>query len=1116
MQSGMGDRVSFSAWLKGFLSQRRLEAPDQRALHAYHCTQEEYARLRQLLGATVQRQPIVGDLTASACFVLFGAEWYRREYCSQDRWSWGPIFVALGRTLSQQQLAEVIPAGLERYWKRPLHFYESSRRDFLGSVFGEGGLPSLPLRDEGSRFQALFDRVLRQYDEARLLGLSTVDLVRRLLDRVNLPQVFTTVDSTALIAEMADRLVELVQDYALDRAADPVARVNDLNPKWREQFPLPLDDATGSQLLTGLLQTATDEGTKRRKRVDAWKCVHFWDEREPSVLTTRITLPNQVELDLRDRPATTRFDLALVEDGQPIARLGAGYGEIIGDGHRVRIKVRCTEAVVKRQHPSAALSFVLLAGGSVAALALVPASAVALDEAPVSFEPSSDRWQLCGQASCRAAGTEVLIALPSNGGPVPTEPQEGVEVADGPSICGLRALRVCGKGEVRILGSESTGSVYRIRTGCARQVESSLELAGNSIGWPTQPELAFVGVPKPQLVGGGEAFEREEVALYIGGRPVGDGLPHSVLGTQFASLRNSDGDVLLRRKIAVLPPDFRIDLEGGDAPTRGFINVRTGTRCLVQVTTPGVRARQSRQDGVVRLALEVATAPPATISVAVTPNLEADPIYFDLPFPSSGCLAFDQDGKPLASELCVDDLPGSRLRLFGAVRNVAVFTLELAIRGIAARSAFYRWSYMVRNDPISIELFSLRDEILSLLSLWPDVDQSVELHVWDSRSRHEARFRIGRYASHLRYDETRERLIVEREAVAPGGAPEPCLMLLHDPRREALDLQPCTSEGVPTGGFVVPQRTSADGPWLVLPRPRSAVSFRPFYIAGATPTELLDGQVHSLEKASAQFDPNAQESAFVPVLAEMATNPNHSGWSFLGSLYESYGYLPLSTFKVWEALALKVPQALAASLFKFDADPQFVAKIEREFPILWELFPLPALRTATHVFRSFLRDSGMGTDGDVRAVTARMLERLASSIEAYDVTVRAFLLEETVVDRLADIPRDVILTPWYQDLLRDCGESEWPTFEGERLERWASENMAMSLPFSVQAEHRKAVVYLPIFAAAVAAGRAEMADLFHANADTVFRLRKLRDFDPKWFNSMYRYCLSQELAAHPN
>lgn len=1113
MDSGAEGRISLARWLRGFVARRGLEAPDQRALHAYHCTHTEYAALRQLLGVSERKLPIVGDVAGSACFVLFGAEWYRREYVRHDGWSWDPLFAALGRTVSPPQLPDVMHTGLERYWKRPLHFYGSSKRDFLGSVFGEGGLPSSLLREPGSRFQLLFDRLLRRYDDARLLGLSTAELARRLLEQANVPQVFTTPDSTALIAEMADRLVDLVRDYALDQVADPVVRVNALNPKWRERFPLPLDDETGSLLLAGLLKTATDEGSKRRRRIGAWKCDHFWDERDPDVLSARVTLPAQVELELKARLSTTRFDLALAEDGAPVARLGAGYGEIVGDGSRVRVRVRCTEVIARRRHPTAALSLVLLAGGSIVAAAAVPLSAVAIGEAPVGFEPSDDRWLLCGQASFSVAGQDALIALPAGTGVATPGTDECVAATSAASICGVPTVRVAGKGDLLVSGPSSADAAYRLHIGYARQAVSRLELTGNRVSWPTQPTLVFGGLPTVHIVGGDGSQPEAAASLYIGRTPAGTALPQTILGVQFASVRGNNGDVLLRRKIGVLPSDFRIEVKGGEDPTIGFIYVRSATRCLVQVTTLNVKSHQSRQDGVVRLAVQSMGLPPATVQVSVTPNLEADPILFELPFPSSGCLAYGRDGAELARELSIDDLAGARLMLFGSGVGTAVFTLELALHGGVAHSAYYRWSHTVSADPVAIELFGLRDEVSSLLSLRPDVDQAVELRVWDNGIRHQASFNIRRYASRLCRDNTGQHLAPDASNGTTAPAPKPCLMLLHDPKRHGIPLAPCTSEGVPTGEFVVPTVVAEDGPWLVVPESGSGASFRPLYMAGSPPLPLMEGEIHSLESASTQFELDTPESTFVSVLAEMAGNLNHSGWSFLRDLYESYGYLPLPTFKVWESLVLQSPQALATAVLKFDADREFVMRVEQEFPVLWELFPLKALRSATSARRKELTDGGVGSEADVRAIVERMLEHLALSIPAYDGTVRGYLLEEPVIDRLRGISPQIILEPWYQDLLRDSGESDWPVFEGERLARWARDNAVSQFPFPVDDAYRKAVVYLPAFAAAVAAGRAKLADLFVVDADTVFLLRKVRDFDTKWFDSMYRYYLSQELAA---
>lgn len=45
---------------------------------------------------------------------------------------------------------------MEDYWLRPIRFYESERRNFLGTLFSEGGLPFRLLKESDSRFLAVF------------------------------------------------------------------------------------------------------------------------------------------------------------------------------------------------------------------------------------------------------------------------------------------------------------------------------------------------------------------------------------------------------------------------------------------------------------------------------------------------------------------------------------------------------------------------------------------------------------------------------------------------------------------------------------------------------------------------------------------------------------------------------------------------------------------------------------------------------------------------------------------------------------------------------------------------------------------------------------------------
>lgn len=85
----------------------------------------------------------------------------------------------------------------------------------------------------------------------------------------------------------------------------------------------------------------------------------------------------------------------------------------------------------------------------------------------------------------------------------------------------------------------------------------------------------------------------------------------------------------------------------------------------------------------------------------------------------------------------------------------------------------------------------------------------------------------------------------------------------------------------------------------------------------------------------------------------MANDPAHSGWQFMRSLYDQFGYLPLATFEVWRAL-VQHPQALAMSLFKFEMSAEYLSRIENEFPILWEFFPIFEIKAASERFKLFL------------------------------------------------------------------------------------------------------------------------------------------------------------------
>ena len=1091
-----------AGWLRAFLQRRGLDAPDQRSLYEYQCRYEEYLELRELLKGLGGFDTAMSDLGASGCLVMFCSEWYRREYQRNHGWSWDPVWQALGYRLSPIDLSKTISAGLERYWKRPIHLYDSDRRDFLGTLFSEGGLPFQVLREGGSRFQTLFDRVLKQYEEGHLIGYSTAQLIKVQLDKLNMPKVFSSPNSVELMAHMANQLVSLVRDYDLAQVQEPVARLNAMNPQWRELFPLPLDNETGTELLNGLLKTATAETRSSRRSAGGWSCHHLWQDDRPDELKVYISMPPKVVFHLSSQPSTTRFELAIWEDGTVLAGLGPGYAQI--DQGIARIRLRQREVIAVRRDCSVPLNLVAMAGGLILGSLPIEGSAVGLGEMPVGFERSEGRWKLCGQASFNTPSEEVLVVLPVDASLHAVDSTSEARLTEEASFCSLPVLQVLGKGEFRVT-TQDDSTFYRLRTGHASKTGLGVALTGTEIDWSTRPATTFVGLPRVQWASETSDINAQGGGLFVGGLPAGVGVLQESLGVQYVSVRNRSGDNLLRRKVGILPEDFRVELRSGESPRHGNILIFTKHRCFFQVAQETVAVRRVKKDDYIELQLSAASLPPTRIRLLVTANLGADPVELDLPFPGSGCLAVNRDDKPLARDICIEDLLGARLYLYPRFEGTTTFNLDIGLLGGTARKAYYRWSYTVRNRPSEVRLFNIREQVLDLLSLHSGIDQVVELRV--SANGYESIFRVRKYAAELFYDAERQVLGRHVSLRSTEGESELVLMLLYEPVQSPIELRLRTSEGVVNGEFEVPAVVGNDGPWLVVPKVGSPASFRPLFLLGSWEPECDEREVKTLQKAVLAFDPTSSECSFAPVLDAMAVNPMHSGWQFLRSLYDSYGYLPLATFEVWKALVAH-PRALAMALFKFEAAPDFLVRLEGEFPILWELLPIEDVRSSVRCFHDFMLGKGVSAEA-LQSILGRMLGRIGDTFTSYGVEVQRYLAGCPLGPGV-QLPQEVLnpaVQGWYMELIRGRSEALWPEYGGVRLHAWHAKLNNSVIFFDVEMSYRYAVVYLPVFAAAVARGQAKLSDVFDEVSEAVFYLRQVRDFDREWFNVIYQQSL---------
>ncbi|EGT5649882.1 hypothetical protein SMX15_003306 [Cronobacter sakazakii] len=1077
-----------TAWLSNFLNRRGLRNPDGRPLYAYHATSDEYSNLVQLLRTLGQSQVNVNDKGYAACFILFCSEWYRRDYERHYGWTWDPIYKRLGISLTAPELRNMILKGMEGYWIRPIRFYESDRRNFLGTLFSEGGLPFRLLKESDSRFQAVLSRILNQYGQAQLSGISMLSLVRSVLEKSNLPTVFSEETSVELISHMTEQLSAFVLMYNLSNHTEPVKQLDKAHPKWRDEFPLPLDDETGTRLLNGLLCAASVETQTRLQRNKRTGCQFFWSETCPDQIKAIVSLPDEISFTIISEPSTTRFELAIYEDGNEVANLGPAYATL--ENTLAKVRLRKSESMFVRHELSASLSVVARAGGMIVGTIKLDNSEIAIGEVPLTFVADKDRWLLQGQASCSVRSSNVLIALPVE---KTTLSGHGFSPYIVP-ILGLETLEVKGSQDIIISGDD----IYKICTGREQTNTEGFSFYGKRVAWNCHPDQTFSGVPTVKAIN--NETHCLQLKRYIGSTSLDECQVQEMMGAQTIIIKNNKNETLLRRKIGILPADFDIQMKSGEQANEGSIIISTQHPCFTVLKNKPLEIARKRMPGQTEIFLKAEGKPPESVSLLISPNLLAAPVELTLPFPAKGCLIFDAHGTPLDKNITLHDLIGARAFLFGKNGEPTRFSLELRLKSTNGLQAWHDWHYTAGKRPVELNLYSLREHIENLLSLESGIDQVVEMQVKGAGV--VMSWQIRRYKYSLRYDYERELLISYPVSYRVGKIPSPIIMLLSEPERKALPLSSRMSEGVSLGEYELSSIVNKNGPWLIIPKPGEEMAFRPCFIRGepSLPAENLN--ISSLQKATQLFDPKAEINTITLVLDQMANDPAHSGWQFIRSLFDQYGYLQLATFEVWRAL-IQHPRALAMSLFKFEMSADYLNRIENEFPVLWEFLPIYEIRAAADNFKLFLSQKGVPQETQT-LIIMNMYKRLGTVFPTYADEIEKWLS----CGELPPLIPECFVRVWYQELLREHSEARWPEYGCKRLYNWMILQKDIPLlGINPDADYRFPVIFFPVFAAAVATGKTSFKTVFDHKPGAVFFLRQVRDFDSRWFKAIFQYSL---------
>ena len=994
-------------WFQSFLGHRELTHPDGRMLFSYRTTTDEYAALRGLLAntlAALQGAPWIPSRSSSecACFVLYAAEWWRREYAG-GAWRWTTILDSIGPKYRLDVLARTttVEAGLKAWGHCP----SGQGKKYLGAIVAQGGLPLRLVAQGNGAIAKLLIRGTRQaqiygWDNQRLESFfqeHDEELVQHLRDE----------DIHRLLASVVTTALNLRRDHKLAGASNPVEVLERQQPDWRNQFPIAVEEDRAEALLVGLVHEAAREVVRGAVYpVTAARRLQRTCDESTFRLVTSIAMPTSVSLealakacDLAADKIPPAFSLDLVgTERVPLAEAR----QLLGSGEQM-IVLSGRSRVLNDVHE---LRFVVRSKGVDWHMPVAIPGGDELDESqPWVFVERDDVWVLAGMGGCRVAEDKCLVALPS-------EAQLRTLGADATIThrCELHAAdmqrvlyEVTGQVEVEV-----DAVAFTIRTRQTADLSEQLIWHGQRERYQSDPFPIYRGVPKLYRVGlDGERIqvhERQLIWTTATRPPQRVEQPSMHVGPIDAWLM-ADGVRSRRFRMVLLSKQAELKFRSGSDDKSGsvefldwgFANVDMPSTVSPYITRDG-------RNAMVNLAVDA--TPPVSVKFQVTWSCSPHALRLTLPFPAIGVRFILPTGEEIGQGCTVSVARMASIRIQVLGRNPdrpLKYKLVAELKsGVALRS---QWSCV--EQPIQIgpdgsgelRLLDIEASLLGLLCQSDSLDAKLLLRVYAGVTKL-AELSVARYDAEL---ERQGQMAALTTAQLQGV--KLCAIPLLQAEFVEQELKQADCAAVPAGRcWDLSALTMAGSPWLVVSASDSSLLVRPMLyqvceaegpvVSSSQLTKLaqlykvrgIDESVADraalcqLAEAMSIAEAESRSTALDVAVAAMAKDYDHPSWRLVSRQYMALSHLPLNTLDYWRAFA-RSPAGSVAVLLKLSHDmPQLARRMREELGVVWELTSGAALKDALKCLRkSWIRQLGPEQESIATMLTQETFKQLATS-----------------------------------------------------------------------------------------------------------------------------------------
>lgn len=1120
---GAGSLRSF--WLGAFLSKRQLTEPNGSPLWSYRISSAEFETLGSYLRDEILG-PKLPEWYVSQLFCLWAADAWRRLYDGKG-WKWEVLERQLGLSLGESCLHRLVAEGLPR-WRRRLLLDATGKRQFLVTLIVEGGLPLHLIQQDGSGLQVFFRKLLASSRHLESSESGYLEITKRLGETV-LPKNLQREEIFRLSWALVDEVWNLQRKLG-ESVEDPLKRLDELDPGWREGIPLDISDKTATALLENLVRDANDIAASTTNRIRMERGLVAAAEENIYRLRARLLLPEYIEneafaslIGSSPEALPARMEL-LLQSSEGAQFLTATAHELIDAQGRSRYRIETRAAPNKNilQGKSACAQFSLCIHPGVGSVDFTGSKLA--DDLPWVFAPDqAGDWFLLGVGAVSSRRGQLRVAAP----------------------LGWRGSASSSGGTLTLIGSlESSRELWvveglveffdetsRVRVRASAPIDSLLEfrLFGRSelygekkiyLGFPSLSVFGPEGEPK-----GGDSGLRW--------RPVGS-RGHWRQGSNGAlgrlNLRvEHEGALLYSETVDVAPDSFSVGLR----PNR---DGKSGEILLSGLQ--GARVVLEKDDDLdCKLIVEgtvshIQVLAKAEIPPSILLRLEWEDgrtLSLLIPFPLQGSRFLDRSGRDFGRSATVP------LERIAGLRAVASTVDEDSTFWVSARlfaedfeSKIEFEVYLSRTGlgRHELDLGSLQEQCSLMLGASSLLDSYVILRIETNIGPAEPRqLRVARFDSSLEFNQ-------RTGEVMPSQ-----IQTFENLRVEATPLwelraEPLLLESSEESLIFAPARRQA-GPWLITGWDGNWCRYRPrVWAVGIEGETVRDEGLSPLQKAIRTEGRESRAKKIAGEIERLCGKPVDDDWQLITTAVQLQRALPAGSLDLLRQL-VKVPAAVALLALTARADELLATwKVIQDQLFSWRLIPLRTWAAATHALR-LARIEQIPAE----VMTLQKREKLADSVLRRNLAVLAdhrgfmaviadWLRFEVLEDFEAgarlmvsteEAPVSTRMEAGRQDLMRRAIARQWPRVNKAR-EFWPQEKRVAGqeklwAAFSRQLgacrsteSFKWATLEAPLWAALVSAIGLEYQSAF------IFDLRVLRAFDPDYYDDAYELALRLALG----